>query len=276
MFARVVKAPNGDPELVASANREIYQIGTVAPPPNPNPTPTPPPAKNPPDYGPVMGEVRSLISQANWDAADAKLNGVPPTQPEYTELKRQIDSGRREDQAFAEKKAEYTQAAASKSKEALRGLRPFFMGEANKPGRHDSEARTIVTQLDADLKELEVVKPPSGGTGGGTTTIDATAIRSVVDSFAIAMSERNLDKVKSVRKLSASEEKAYKETVKALAGTKGYRMVVQSCAAPQLTGDTVTVSCRILNEGQNIKADPFTQIYSLQRIDGKWMIVASN
>jgi hypothetical protein len=106
--------------------------------------------------------------------------------------------------------------------------------------------------------------------------VDATAIRSVVDSFALAMTEKNLDKIRSVRRLSPADEKTYKLSLEALGRTRGYRMIVQSCAAPQLSGETVIVSCTVLNEGQGIKPTPITQTYSLQRIDGRWMIVASN
>ncbi|MGB9463920.1 MAG: protein kinase, partial [Candidatus Acidiferrum sp.] len=173
MFTRAAKSPNGDPEVTAMANNHINQIGTIPPPPNPNPnagsdsTANSNPGKNPPDYSPVLGEVRGLINQARWDDADAKLKGVPPTQPEYSDLKREIDTGRREDQDFTQKKADYELAHSSKNRDALRGLRPFFMGEANKqPGRHNGEARTIVTQIDADTAET---KQPSAENTGGTT-----------------------------------------------------------------------------------------------------------
>jgi tetratricopeptide (TPR) repeat protein len=274
MFARVVKSPNGDPELAASARGQIERIGTIsAPPANPNPNPALP--KYPPNYAPALGEARTLINQARWDDADAKLNGVPPTEPEYKDLKRQIDTGRQEDQEFNTRLNTVSKAVLDKNENVLKDSSKYFNPIASKGGRHAAEASDIAARIDRALKDIETPKTTMNGSSGAPS-IDATAIRAVVDTFAIAMSERNLDKVRSVRRLSGDDEKAYKKSLDALSHTKGFRMVVQSCEAPQLSGDTVTVTCRILNEGQNIKSDPFTQIYSLQRIGGKWMIVATN
>jgi serine/threonine protein kinase len=274
MFARVMKAPNGDPELVASARTQFDQIGVIAPPPNPNPNPNPP--KNTPDYGPVLGEVRGLIGQARWDDAEVKLNGVPPGQAEYNDLRRQIEGGRQEDQDFNTRKGTVSRAVLDKNEAALKDSSKFFIPIASQGGRHAAEANDIVGRIDRTLKEIDSSKTTTSGTGGGSTSIDATAIRSVVDSFALAMSERNLDKIRSVRRLSAADEKTYKQSLEALGKTKGYRMIVQSCTAPQSSGETVNVSCTVLNEGQGIKPTPITQMYSLQRIDGRWMIIASN
>jgi len=274
MFTRVVKSPNGDPELVASARNQLGRIGTISAPPS-NPNPNPPASKNPPDYAPALGEVRTLISQARWDDADTKLNSVPPAQPEYKDLKRQIDSGRQEDQEFSARLNTVSKAVLDKNENVLKDSSKYFSSIASKGGRHGAEASDIVARVDRALKEMETPKTTSNGSGGAPS-IDATAIRAVVDTFAIAMSERNLEKIRGVRRLSGEDEKAYKKTLDALSHTKGFRMVVQSCEAPQLSGDTVTVSCRILNEGQGIKPTPLTQTYFLQRIDGRWMIVASN
>jgi len=275
MFTRVVKSPNGDPELVASARNQIEKLGTITAPPS-NPNPTPPPPKNSPDYAPVLGEARTLINQARWDDADAKLNGLPPSQPEYKELKRQVDAGRQEDQEFSARLNTVSKAVLDKNEGALKDSSKYFSPIASKGGRHAAEASDIVARIDRALKEIEAPRPLGNATGGGTSAIDATAIRAVVDSFAIAMSERNLNKVRSVRKLSDADEKIYKQSLEALSRTKGYRMIVQSCSAPQLSGETVTVSCTVLNEGQGIKPTPLTQTYSLQRIEGRWMIIASN
>jgi eukaryotic-like serine/threonine-protein kinase len=272
LFGRVMKAPNGDPELAASAKNEMDQMGVVQPSTNANTNPP----KNQPEYAPVLGEVRSLISQGRWDDAEVKLNGVPPIVAEYNDLRRQIESGRQEDQEFTVRRGAVSRAVLDKNETALRDASKYFMPIANQGGRHAAEANEIVGRIDRTLKEIDGSKTGSNGANSGTAAVDATAIRSVVDSFALAMTEKNLDKIRSVRRLSPADEKTYKLSLEALGRTKGYRMIVQSCAAPQLSGDTVIVSCTVLNEGQGIKPTPITQTYSLQRIEGRWMIVASS
>jgi tetratricopeptide (TPR) repeat protein len=272
LFGRVMKAPNGDPELAASAKNEMDQLGVIQPPPNTNPNP----GKNQPEYGPVLGEVRSLINQGRWDDAESKLNGVPPTATEYNDLRRQIEGGRQEDQEFIARRGAASRAVLDKNETVLKESSKYFIPIANQGGRHAAEANEIVTRIERTLKEIDSSRTSSNGANSGTTMVDATAIRSVVDSFALAMTEKNLDKIRSVRRLSPADEKTYKLSLEALGRTRGYRMIVQSCAAPQLSGETVIVSCTVLNEGQGIKPTPITQTYSLQRIDGRWMIVASN
>jgi eukaryotic-like serine/threonine-protein kinase len=278
MFGRVMKAPNGDPELVASAKQQFDQIGVIAPPPNSNPNPNPPPPKPAPDYAPVLGEARSLISQGKWDEAEGKLSGVPAGQGDSNDLRRQIESGRQEDQEFNARKGAASRAVLDKNEAVLKESSKYFAPIASQGGRHANDASDITVRIDRTLKEIESSKANAGGGGGGggSSTVDATTIRSVIDTFALAMTEKNLDKIRSVRRLSATDEKTYKETLAALKNAKGYRMIVQSCTAPQLAGDTVTVSCTVLNEGQGIKPTPITQMYSLQRINGSWIIVGSS
>jgi serine/threonine protein kinase len=280
LFARAAKSPNGDPEVTATANSHIYQIGTIAPQPNPNSgssaNTNSNPGKNPPDYAPVLGEVRGLISQARWEDADTKLKGVPPAQPEYSDLKREIDTGRREDQDFTQKKADYELAHSSKNKEGLRGLRPFFMGEANKqPGRHNGEARTIVTQIDSDLAEPKQPSEaiPSGTNGGVKPAVnDAAAIKSVLEAYAHAFDNGDMPGLKVVRQLNPSEEKRLSDAFKNEKG-KGYSM--QNCSEVKINGDTASVSCDVvLTKLKDLR--PARTNLTLNRINGKWIIVSTN
>lgn len=234
---------------------------------NPNPKPT----KKPPDYKSVLGEVRSLIVQSRWDDAEAKLSGVPPAQPDYTDLKRQIDAGRRDDQDFSQAKASFTIADASKHKDVLRALRPFFMAEANKPGVHSGEARNIVNQIDADLSGPDAVNP-SGKGGGNPVASAAAAIKAVLERYAKAIDEADLEGLKAVRQYSPKEEK---KLPKALKSTKAMGYALRNCALTDFKGESASVSCdAVLTKA----SDPKSQRIKLQlnRIAGQWMIVSAS
>lgn len=272
MFGRVVKAPNGDPELVAEANRQIVAIGTIEPPVGKtNGT------KNPPalDYGPVISDVRGLISQGRWDDADTKLSGVPASQPEYNDLLNQIHAGRRTDQDFTQKRSEFVAADATKNKEELRGLRSFFMNEANSGGRHSGDARNVVAQIDTDLSTPDVVKPPPGGNngnGGTPANNDAAAINSVVQRFAKAYDEGNLGALRAVREYDPRDEKKLPEILSQIKG-KGYSL--RNCSAPQISGDAALTSCDVVMTKMPGVKPARTNIH-LKNFDGQWIIVSSD
>jgi serine/threonine protein kinase len=168
LFALVanIKPPKGDPDLVASAEKEMVKIGEIKPPPPP-----------PRDYGPALAEARGLIGQGLWDDAARALSEVPPTQPGYSEANDAIRDGRREDQVFKQNLADYARAAGNK--DALRKVRDSFMAEVNRGGsRHSAEAKNLVGQIDDDLTKLEIPKKPgegsSGGAGSGAKGEDAS------------------------------------------------------------------------------------------------------
>lgn len=280
LFQRVVRAQNGDQDLVGSAKNQIEQIGAIVQPPaNINPPKTPPP----PDYGPAIGETRGLIAQGRWDEADSKLSVVPQTRAEYGDLKRQIDGGRRDDQEFTQKKTEFTQADASKNKDALRSLRAFFASEANSGGRHNADARNIVAQIDNDAKEAEVVKPPevvkptnpANNTGNGGTNPgggDAAAINSVVQRFAKAYDEGNLPALRAVREYDPKVETKLPDILKKVKGT-GYAL--RNCSPPQISGDSATTACDvILTKVPGVK--PARTNIHLKNFDGQWIIISSD
>jgi eukaryotic-like serine/threonine-protein kinase len=269
-FEQVAAAPNGDPLLVATAKTHIEQIGAIPqPPPVANANPNPP--KNPPDYGAVLGEVRGLISQARWDDADAKLNGVPSTLPEYTGLKQQINNGRREDVEFSRVKTTFLQAEAAKNRTALRNLRPYFMAEANKGGSHGGDARNIVGQIDADLRESGSVGLNGGVSGGeGPHLGDLGGIKATLDFFAGAMENGDTYAVKAVAKLN---EKDQERLFGQLIASRGKGYTLQNCSVPDINGQTAKVSCDAVltrmskSKHQRVK-------FQLSLLNGRWMIVS--
>ncbi len=271
LFGRVMKVPNGDPELVASAKQQYDQIGVIVPPLNPNPNPNPnPPPKPAPDYGPVLAEVRSLIGQAKWDDAEGKLNGVPPGQGDYNELRRQIESGRQEDQEFSSRRGAASKAVVDKNEAVLKESSKYFAPVASQGGRHAAEASDIVGRIDRTLKEIESART----TGGGTTPVsnDAAAINSVIQRFAKAYDEGNLGALRAVREYDPKDEKKLPEILSSVKG-KGYSL--RNCSAPQISGDTASVTCdAILTKMKDAK--PFRTNIQLKNFDGQWIIVSSN
>jgi len=247
-FDRVVKAPNGDPELVASARSQIKLLSQ--------------PAIPPVNVEAVLAEVRSLISQSRWDDAEKKLSGLQVNPTQYSDLKGQIDAGRQDDRDFNQSRDSFNLAHASKHKDVLRALRPFFLSEANKPGPHGGEARNIVEQIDSDLKAPEV--NPNAST--------AVAIRAVLERFAKAIDDGDIDGLRAVRRYSPKEES---KLPKAIKSTKGKGYTLRNCMLTGVNGDAATVSCdAVLTKENNPK--PQRLNLELNRIGGNWIIVASN
>jgi serine/threonine protein kinase len=267
LFERVVAMPNGDQALVASAKTQINQIGAILqPPPNPNPNPP----KNPAAYGPVLAEVRGLISQGRWDDADAKLNGVPSTLAEYNDLKEQINNGRREDVEFSRVKNAFLQAEASKNRNALRNLRPYFMAEANKGGRHDGDARNIVGQIDAELKEPDSTS--SNGLGDAPHLRNLAGVESALDFFAKAMDNGDIYELKAVAELNVKDQQRFSGQLNETRG-KGYAL--QNCSTPEISGGTARVSCdAVMTKVPNSKHQRTK--FQLDLINGRWIIVSAH
>ncbi|MGC1613200.1 MAG: protein kinase [Candidatus Acidiferrum sp.] len=272
-FGRVVKAANGDLDLVASAKNQIDQIGAIPEPPASNPNGNANPSKNPPDYAAVMGEVRNLIGQGRWDDAGAKLSSVPTTQPDFNTLKQQLESARREDQYYGQMKTAFNGAHANKNADALLTFRPFFATEVGKADRHSDDARSVTTQIDADLREAAANKTPS--VAGGSVNAkgnDAAAIADVLRRYAAAYDAGDLLSLVAVRQFNAKDQDKIQNILDSVKG-KGYAL--QNCASPQIGRVTATVKCTgVFTKASDIK--PQTVNFVLRRNNGQWIIVSSN
>jgi serine/threonine-protein kinase len=248
IFARVESAPNPDPELVAAARSEIILISQ--------------PPKPVVNLGPILADVRSLISQSRWDEADAKLSSVPTTNAEFAELKRQISEGRKEDQDFSQSRDSFNLAHNNKHKDVLRALRPFFLNEANKPGPHSGEAKNIVEQIDSDLRAAEP----------NPNAAIAVAIRSVLERYAKAIDDGDVERLRALRRYTPKEESKLSKAVKS---TKGKGYTFRDCMLTGVNGDAATVSCEaILTKDNHAKPQRITM--ELNRIGGTWVIVGSS
>jgi serine/threonine protein kinase len=276
-FDRAAKAPNGDPDLSKIATDHYAKLSTTPPP--------PPPPQPPLNYDSQMTKAGNFVNQGQWDQADTILNAVPSAQPGYTDLKRKIAEGRQEDKDFSDKKNAVNEALRNRNQNTentLKDFRNYFSPIATQGGRHSGDASDIVASIDSATKEIEAAKSTGAGSdsgsGGGVVAAndDPNLIRGVVDSFAEAMTEGNIEKVKIARRLTPDVEKTFVESLKILKQQKGYRMAVQSCTAPQISSDNAKITCRVLTEASAIKprTDSFT--YSLQRINGRWIIISSN
>ena len=170
----------------------------------------------------------------------AKLSGVPPTQPEYNDLKSLLEWGRREDQYYGQMKTAFNGAHANKNKEALATLRLFFATEAGKGDRHSDDARGIVTQIDADVKEIDAHKPAGGGGGVNSKGGDVAAIKDVLSRYAVAYDAGDVQALFAVRQFDTKDQGRLQDL---LPGVKGKGYTLQNCSAPQMGRVTARVSC---------------------------------
>ena len=249
---RVVKPANGDPDsdLSAKAAEEIKRIEEYKPPPPPT------------NYDSQLTKAETFVNQGQWDQADSILAGVPQSHPGYAGLKRKIADGRQEDQTFLQKKGAYDQAELTKNKEALRGLKPYFLEEAIKAERHGEDARNILNQIDADLKEPP--KPPGGD--------DPAAIKALLERYSKAYDEGDLGALKAVRQFNAKDEKKLPDALK-MNKVQGYSL--QNCSNPEISGNTARISCDVVKTRVN-DTKPYRTNLFLNRINGQWIIVSAN
>lgn len=280
LFTRVVRASNGDLDLVASAKNQIDQIGAI---PESNPEGNRgngkgAESKPPADYSAAAGEVRDLIGQGRWDDAATKLSGVPATQPEFGQLKAQIETGRSEDKYYTQMKSAFNGANESRNKDALLTLRPYFTTEVGKGDRHSDDARTVVTEIDADLREAVLSSQPIGpanGNNGSATNAkgnDPAAIKDVLNRYAAALDSGDLLALSAVRQLSAKDQDKIQNILDSVKG-KGYQ--IQDCQKPQMGRTTATITCNgVFTKSSDNK--PQSVNFVLRRVNGQWMIVSQN
>jgi len=281
-FRRVANSPHPDRDLVATANDRLKVLDAELHKPKVEPP------KNPPavDYRPTIEAARGLISQYHWDEAAAKLNGVPPATPDYSDLMNQINTGRREDQDFLSKKNEFgsadakkSQAVASKNKNdaqsiksELQSLRPFFSTETDSRDRHSGDARNVTLKIDDDIRELDpIINAPvvvdNKTTPTGPTPADE--IRGVVQSFAKAYDAGDKEAVLAVHQYDVKDEKKLPD---ALAQIKGKGYTLRNCTEPRITGSTAVITCEAFLA--NVPKSPTYQLtMQLRNFNGHWMIM---
>jgi tRNA A-37 threonylcarbamoyl transferase component Bud32/tetratricopeptide (TPR) repeat protein len=274
---QAISTPDGDPVFKNEASKLIAGIPA---PPNPPPTTSPsaqpvkPPEPAPKDFKALTDNLRTAIAQQQWDDATSKLNSLPSDQPEYAILKQQIADGR-EDQAFALKKGELSQAETNKNESALRASKDYFNTVASQGGRHSADARNLVNQIDSDLKTVGATnlapptKPPTNAVA--SVRDDPADILAVLNRYADGVSKGDMEQVKAARSLSPSEEKKLRDTFRQKHG-QGVPTNLNNCTAPQIGGDSATMSCIVVSGGN----PPTPVTFSLKRADGQWRIVSAN
>jgi serine/threonine protein kinase len=270
---QTISAPDGDPIFKNDASKLIASIPV---PPNAavdKPAKSPEPL--PKDFTQVSSSITAALNLGQWDDAEAKLNTLPSDQPEYANFKQRIVDGR-EDQAFAQKKGELAQAETSKNESALRISKDYFDGVAGREGRHSTEARSLATQIDLDLKNIatanSALATKSPASPIAPVRDDAADILAVLKRFADAVSKGDIEQVKSVRNLSTTEEKKLRDTFQQAPGHV-IPTTLNNCLAPQISGDSAAVTCTVVS-GKN---DPRKATFSLSRTgSGQWRIVSNN
>jgi tRNA A-37 threonylcarbamoyl transferase component Bud32/tetratricopeptide (TPR) repeat protein len=270
---QAISTPDGDPTFNNEASKLIASI------PAPVPTAAVPPTKSPEpppkDFGPLINSISAAINQSQWDDAEAKLNTLPSDRSEYATLKQRIADGR-EDQAFAQKRGEFTQAETNKNENDLRASRDFFNGVANKGGRRSADARNLVSQIDVDLKTIAAANAASPAMSPANPVApvrdDAADIMAVLKRFADAVSKGDIEQIKTVRKLTTSEEQKLLDTFKQRRG-HGVPTILNNCQRPRITGDSATVACTVVSGKDNPQR---LATFSLERKSGSWQITSAS
>jgi tetratricopeptide (TPR) repeat protein len=287
LLGRVVAASNGDPDVVDAAKRELAAIQpaqtpalqpvTPATPAPVQPQPTPSSSPNSAasaatagtDFGSLVREVQGLVSQGQYDPAEAKLATLSPNSNQYVALRRLIDAGRREDQAYAQARGGVAQAESAKNVMMLRQLRPFFVMVAGKPGRHSADAQGVVARIDGDLDPGRAKAPAGAGASGASDAPhlhDAGAVKAVLDAFAKAVDGGDNAAITSLTKLK-DEKKA-----EALTGFQNTGYSLENCSTPDLSANSAKESCEVvLTKLPNSKHQKAK--FQLSLVDGQWVIV---
>jgi hypothetical protein len=98
------------------------------------------------------------------------------------------------------------------------------------------------------------------------------AIRAVLERFARAIDDGDVEGLKAVRRYTPREESKLPKAVKS---TKGKGYTLRNCSLTGLNGDAATVSCdAVLTKVGDAKPQRLT--FELNRVGGGWIIVASN
>jgi eukaryotic-like serine/threonine-protein kinase len=281
MLGRVIAASNGDPEIADTAKSELAAIKPPTPVPAiPQPTPPPQPKPAPPtpqpapvnpnaDYAAVIKEAQGLVSQGQWDAAEAKLATLPPNQSQALALKRVIAAGRREDQVYSQAKGFFVQAESTKNKAMLRQIRTFFTVVADKPGRHSEDARAALQRIDADLGNAPKA---AAQTNDAPHLHDAGAIRTVLDTFAKAVENGDEAALSGVARLSTNEEAKVRGL---MAGYQTTGYALESCSPPEISGTTAHEHCEAIFT-KVPSAKKMKTKFQLSLMDGQWFVVSWN
>jgi serine/threonine protein kinase len=271
--SKALSAPDGDPNFKNEASQLIASI------PAPGPTPILPPAKSPEapprNYAPVVSSVRAAIDQGRWDDAIARLRDLPPSQPEYSGLNSAIEAGRNEDNVFVTKINEFRNAEASKNESVLRISKDYFNAVAGQGGRHGTDARNLVSQIDADLKNIAADSIPTAKSPANPVALardDAADILTVLNRFADAVSKGDIEQIKAVRNLNVSEEKRLRDTFKEMRG-HGVPTSLRNCKAPRIRGDSADIACTLVSGKDN---PPRVATFFLNRINDRWIIASTN
>src|ERR1700687_3663025 len=106
-------------------------------------------------YATVISDTEEYIAQGSWDDAERALRGLPTSLPKYSQLKSQIDAGRRDDSDFNSRKTAIDRAENPKNEQELHTLLDYFNGVVGQRGRHSSEAQGVVAPIGRDPRAIK-------------------------------------------------------------------------------------------------------------------------
>jgi hypothetical protein len=139
---------------------------------------------------------------------------------------------------------------------------------------HGGDARNIVSQIDADLKDADAASSNGGASGGGDAPHfrDIGGIKAALDNYARAVDNGDIYAFKAVVQLNAKEEPKFLEMLNSYRG-KGYAL--QNCSIPDMGNETAKVSCdAVFTKVPNSKKQRTK--FQLALLNGRWLIVSTH
>jgi tetratricopeptide (TPR) repeat protein len=263
---QVIASPDPVPSWVQQAQDLIARIPAA-------PATPPAPAEPSPAAAEIQSAVRdaeTLVQQGQYKAAWDKAAAIEQLKGDPSTLREVIKNA--EETRYQQLNSSYLTANKQDPAELQNVLLSFQQFLPNAVNRQ-ADAQKYIQEISSEIAALNAPRP---STPAATPAVvannpanDIAEIQALLNRYAQAVANGDLNGVKAVRQLSPSDEKRMADSLKAMKG-KGFAL--RNCSAPAITGDNAKVSCDTVLTGS--KDTPPGQVtISLERVNGHWKIV---
>ncbi|MGH9775274.1 MAG: protein kinase domain-containing protein [Candidatus Acidiferrales bacterium] len=190
-------------------------------------------------------------------------------------------ANRVEDAAFQQAVERFREVSATNDKIGLEGVRKSFQPIVQTGGRHSSEARNYLTQIDQKLRMLDQPASPQAQPPPAKPTTpsvnpsnDDAAVRAIVQSYAGAFEQRNAD---ALRRIWPSLGQRYSNYKNSFELASSIHMAVQvETVQISADGNSCTIVATVTQEytpkGDKAKRSKDRAVFQLVKKDGSWVI----
>jgi serine/threonine protein kinase len=216
-------------------------------------------------------QAQSLVRNGLYSAADDKANRIAQlggrAEPAYQLIK---DA---EEKKFYELQARY-QSVDRHNQAELQSLFAAVQQLQNNGFYEKQDAKQEADAISADLRAL-APRPVVSEATAAKPADDASEILTVLNRFAVAFSQGNLNQIREVWRLTPKQEKKFNDT---LVAQPSAAVTLSDCSAPSIktksNGATAQTTCSVTSA---YKDYPSRKVkFSLQRDSTRWVIVDSH